>query len=159
LPSTGENGVGDFQVLRHESQAAGGGPRSSVIDFTHEGRAGQTVFGFDPAERKPYWIDVENPATGKREQHRFATPGEYEGGAQQQGAAPNRDVPAAPRASPLPGATPRHDEELTLRHGTTEADADAIRAVGIDPHRKSGAADDFGRGFYMTLDEANARHY
>jgi hypothetical protein len=159
LPSTGENGVGDFQVLRHESQAAGGGPRSSVIDFTHEGRAGQTVFGFDPDHPKPFWIDVENPSTGAREQHRFATPGEYEGWAQQHGAAPNRDVPAAPRASPLPGATPPHDEELTLRHGTTKEDADAIRAAGIDPHRKSGEAEDFSRGFYMTLDEANARYY
>ncbi|MGF6743931.1 hypothetical protein [Paraburkholderia atlantica] len=94
LPSTGEEGRGDFQVLRYESGAAGGAPRSSVIDFTHEGKPGHTVFGFDPADAKPYWIDVEHPATGAREQHRFATPEEYESWAQLHGAQPNVDTGA-----------------------------------------------------------------
>lgn len=148
LPSTGEGGVGDMQAMRQESHAAGGKPRSSVIHFTHEGQEGFTRFGFDPGEPEPYWVDVEHPDTKVRELRRFATTEAYEAWAGSHDAAPNLDAPGAP-----------HEEQVVLRHGTTNEHAEALRDKGIDVHRKPGDAEDYGRGFYMTSDEANANLY
>ncbi|WP_144444359.1 hypothetical protein [Caballeronia arationis] len=127
LPSTGEEGRGDFQVLRYESGAAGGSPRSSVIDFTHEDKPGHTVFGFDPADAKPYWIDVENPVTGAREQHRFATTEEYEGWARQHGAEPNVDVADAAQGRTGPGHDVDDDSVDTPRVRPTDDDKEPVR--------------------------------
>ena len=147
VPSTGEEGIGDFPVLEHESELAGGQPRESVIHFSHKGKLGHTVFGFDPASTTAkYWVDVENPATGKRERHEFAELSKYEAWAATHGARPHRAA--------RPG-----DPDVELFHGTEAVHAESIKASGIDPHRRSGVADDFGQGFYMTLDPANAQEY
>lgn len=159
LPSTGENGIGDFAVLKYESGAAGGQPRESVIHWTHEGREGQTIFGHNPnSTTERYWLSVENPATGKHERRAFPDVAAYEAWAAKNGARTNRDAAPAPGGGPKPGSGGA-DETLSIRHGTTRADAEAMAGGGINPHRKDGKADDFGRGFYVTLDDANAQHY
>ena len=157
LPSGGE---GDFGVLRSEAQAAGG-PRELVIHFRDNGRTVETVFGHDPSSKTAkYWIEVENPATGKRERHEFPSVQKYEDWAAKQSAQPRLDLAKGAGGGPLPAsAAPRPDESLTIRHGTSEKGAENLAATGINPHRSSGKSDDFSRGFYTTLDEPNAREY
>ena len=134
LPSTGQGGIGDFSVLEYESHAAGGTPRESTIHYTHGGQEGFTVFGHDPASVDgKYWISVDNPATGQRETHRFATVGDYEAWAHGQGAAPNRDIPAiAPEIPPHgqpSGGTPLPEPGAPVRPGASAP----LEASAVDP--------------------------
>ncbi|HWH19412.1 MAG TPA: hypothetical protein VN671_02685, partial [Solirubrobacterales bacterium] len=160
LPSAGAEGKGDFGALKWESRRGGGQARESVIHFFDQGRTVETVFGFDPKARngEVYSVNVENPATGKRETHRFVDIPAYEKWASQFDAKPSADLAKGSGGTPATREA-RPDESITLRHGTSEAHAAAIEAGGIDPHRASGESDDFGRGFYTTLDEPNAAAY
>ena len=156
LPSSGAN-AGDFSVLRYEAHAAGGQPRSSVIHYTHEGRVASTIFTYDPRSTTArYRLILEDPATGRRVPYAFPTIEAYEDWAAKRGVQTNRDDLAQGGASPTGKPA---DETLTIKHGTTNDDVESMRRGGIDPFRKPGDREDFGRGFYVTLDEANANKY
>jgi hypothetical protein len=59
--------------------------------------------------------------------------------------------------SPIPLPWPEWtNAAIRLYHGTTLPNADSIIAIGIDVARGR-ATTDFGRGFYTTTDEENAR--
>jgi hypothetical protein len=71
LPS---GGGGDMDVVRFESAEIGGRPVRSRIHYIHEGRVGYTDFGYDPHSASArYWIEIDNPVTGRRERHEFAS--------------------------------------------------------------------------------------
>lgn len=158
---------GDFGALRAESAAAGNVARSSRIHYLEGGAFKHTDFGFDPGNpNRPYWVEFENPRTGKRDRREFRSMAEFDswtGRLLKQPAIATPSVPPPPAGTapvapsvPKPGAGA---DDIVLRHGTTRAEADMIRQAGIDPFRKSGTAEDLSRGFYMTLDDPNAQKY
>lgn len=144
---------GDFSVMMHESAAMGGATRHSKIVVTHEGRASTTEFAYDPSAPRPFAIIYDDPATGQRVFRRFKSLEGYgEFFERLTGVSPNIDAPSAPAATP-------RSEDLRLLHGTSAADAEVIRRGGIVITGKKGRADDFGAGFYVTLDTGNAEVY
>jgi hypothetical protein len=117
LPS-GE--AGDFSAVEWGSRAAGGAAQESRIHYLHDGEWGHTDFGYNPASTAGrYWLDFENPQTGLRERHEFATLGDYErwiahatgqpptphegtpGGVRQPGASPDESPPSTTPRAPL----------------------------------------------------------
>jgi hypothetical protein len=145
---------GDFSVMMQESAMQGGQTRHSVIEVTHNGRTSTTEFAYDPTSPRPFAIIYDDPATGQRVFRRFASLEGYgEFFENLTGVSPHLDEGAGPAAAHRP------EEPVRLLHGTTAADAATIRERGINPSLKSGRGDDFGAGFYVTLDDANAQTY
>ena len=144
---------GDFSVMMHESSAMGGATRHSSIAVMHEGRPSITEFAYDPSSPRPFAIIYDDPATGQRVFRRFKSLEGYgEFFERLTGVSPHIDTPSAPAAAPRP-------DEITLLHGTSAADAASIRRNGVIVTGKKGRADDFGAGFYLTFDTANAEVY
>jgi hypothetical protein len=144
---------GDFSVMMDESRAMGGAARHSKIAVMHDGRPSITEFAYDPTSPRPFAIIYDDPATGQRVFRRFKSLegyGEFFAG--RTGGSPDVDTPSAPAAV-------RRLDEITLLHGTSAADAASIRQGGVVVSGKKGRADDFGAGFYLTLDTANAEVY
>ena len=126
LPSTGENGVGDFQVL--QARIAGGRRRTAHLGhrFHREWPRRPDGVRLDPDHPKPFWIDVESFDRKARAGIASRPPASTRAG-RSSGATPNRDVPAARVTTAAPAARRGADAS----HGTTTADAEAIRSAGI----------------------------
>ncbi|WP_372617587.1 hypothetical protein [Falsiroseomonas sp.] len=94
---------GDLGVVAFDSAQSGGGPRSSRITYVHEGKWGYTDFGFDPNSRTArYWVEIDNPFTGRRERYDFASTAAYDAWANRAAGIP------LPPSSPVGGTTPSH---------------------------------------------------
>jgi Protein of unknown function (DUF3990) len=63
-----------------------------------------------------------------------------------------------PILNPAPPWTAPRDQYLVLWHGCTSDDKNKIEAHGVDVTRGREATD-FGRGFYTTTNEVQARHW
>ena len=144
---------GDFGVLMYESGMLGGTTRHSAIHVTHAGRLSITEFAYDPGTPRPFVVIYDDPATGQRVFRRFATLESY--GAffeSQTGVSPHLDTPSAP-------ATAHRPPPIEMLHGTHSAGAASIREQGIQISGLAHEHQDFGRAFYLTLDEPNAALY
>jgi hypothetical protein len=98
---------GDFGLIVSEAYESGGLPRESRIHFRHEGRWGYTDFGYNPRLTEGrFWIDVENPVTGRRQQERFNSLDEFEAWVARATGRP-RPPPSGgtPEGGPMPRAT------------------------------------------------------
>ncbi|MGE4044189.1 MAG: hypothetical protein AB7F35_05010 [Acetobacteraceae bacterium] len=179
LPS-GESG--DFGVVRHESGLQGDVPHQSRIHYLHNGEFGHTDFGYDPhSTTARYWVEMENPVTGRRERHEFPSLEAYgawvefttgvpasrltaprdDGGGtapRTTRADPEAHPPADAAAAARQATTPEHGE-ITALHGTSSRDLANMEALGIQLGRIEHDHQDFGRALYLTLDDANAAKY
>ena len=63
-----------------------------------------------------------------------------------------------PILHPAPGWTKPHSRYVILWHGCTTDDKNGIELNGVDP-AKGAPNTDFGRGFYLTTIERQARHW
>ncbi len=136
-PATGRSGLttripsgesGDFAVVRHESRVQGDVPHESRIHFLHNGEMGYTDFGYNPHSIKGrYWIDIDNPVTGRRERHEFATMQAYGEWAQfatgipaRRFTSPTRDAGGTGPHAPAQDVTaPRTASDGPVPHGRT----------------------------------------
>lgn len=144
---------GDFDVMAHESAMLGGRMRHSQIEVTHQGRTSITEFAYDPESPRPFALIYDDPTTGQRVFRRFASLEGYGEFYQNlTGVTPHIDAPGAPATQHLP--TP-----IEMLHGTHSTAAADIRARGIQLAAIAHDHQDFGRAFYLTLDEPNAIRY
>ena len=144
---------GDFSVLQQESAMLGGRERHSSILVTHEGRTSITEFAYDPTLPRPYAIIYDDPATGQRVYRRFASLESYgEFFHNLTGVSPHLNTPGAP-------ATAHRPPPIEMLHGTHSTGAASIREQGIQLSGIAHEHQDFGRAFYLALDEPNAALY
>ncbi len=144
-PVTGRSGLttripsgesGDFAVVRHESRVQGDVPHESRIHFLHNGEMGYTDFGYNPHSTEGrYWIDIDNPVTGRRERHEFATMQAYGEWAEfttgipaRKFTSPTRDAGGMPpHTTGTDITTPRSAGEGPVPHGRTTDEPDGPR--------------------------------
>ena len=145
-PIHGESSLGPFT----------GDKDSFIKTYAEKARdltSGGSQFGLDrkPSGDVKLRADSEDPSRVTRN----ATPAE----------SARHDAQLAAQGKLQPGgealsrAVKPDDPDIVLYHGTKAEHAESIRTAGIDPHRRSGKEDDFGRGFYTTIDEVNAQAY
>jgi hypothetical protein len=125
LPS---GGGGDMDVVQFESAQTGGRPVRSRIHYLHEGRFGYTDFGYDPHSTSArYWIDIDNPVTGRRERHGFPGLDAYADWASYVTGIPRDLVLARPQSTPPPPAAAGPDAPPASRPAPRSAAEDAPR--------------------------------
>jgi hypothetical protein len=144
---------GDFMVLVEQSLRAGGHDQYSEIHVTYGGRTAVTEFSFEPGLKRPFGLIYDDPATGQRVFRRFVSMESYgEFFERLTGGSPNLEHGSGPAMAERPG-------EIEMLHGTHSTAAASIREKGIQLSHIAHEHQDFGRAFYLTLDEANANLY
>jgi hypothetical protein len=120
---------GDFQTVFWASQMAGGEARSSTIHYETPQGPDYTRFGYDPQADSPYWIEVPDPETGRRQRQEFADLEGYHAWMRDRF---NVDLGEVPDAMRSPGGDEWDEDtipELRLPH-TPESEDSGAREAG-----------------------------